>query len=101
VTNYRVLCVVLKYPSEHRHILEVGTGNDPDKAATTRWTVAQVLASMLQQNTFFTQAPGSVEPAWVYPDTCECGRPTIRTRPNDTTEDNLDNLPDCGWRPIP
>jgi len=89
----RIVCVTKVASGDHHHLTEVGTGTDPQKA-TLQLTVAQVRTAIDNGDTFYSQGGG--EKAYVEKYTC-CGVNTIRTKPDDTTADNLDTKRTCNW----
>lgn len=97
MSDIRIVCVE-HAPCSHRHdghIVAVGTGVSADKA-TDQWTVSQVLTAMGNGHRFYTQANGFT--ALVNRYTCPCGLVTLRSSPDATTANNLDNLRICRWR---
>lgn len=94
MTTYRIVCTTLENPTHHRHIVEVGTGSDPD-TANRQWTVTEVRAA-LRTDSFYTQVGANL--AWVETYDCGCGYKTIRTRPDASPSNNLDNLRQCSWK---
>src|SRR5207248_3259495 len=74
----RIVCTELKYPTEHRHIVAVGIGTDPNKASN-RWTVEQVRSALLKGTRFYTQSLSTGKIANVERFDCSCGYKTIRS----------------------
>jgi hypothetical protein len=98
MATYRIVCVDTEYP--HRHILAVGTGDDPD-AASARWTTAQVRSALADGDRFFTVSPSTEARAEVRRDDCPepgCTFKTIRSDADAVTDNNLDNLRACSWK---
>ena len=95
--TYRVVCVNLKNPSRHEHILTVGTGTDPD-SATQQWAVERVRAEISNGTRFYTESPSTGDEAEVEPYLCGCGVKTIRSTADAVTDNNLDNLRPCRWQ---
>jgi len=101
MASYRIVCTTqapASAPPSHQHIVEVGTGTDPDKA-DRRWTLDQVLAAMDAGDTFYTQGNTSGKRASVEKYLCSsCRRTYIRSSPDAVADNNLDNLRRCrGW----
>jgi hypothetical protein len=96
MSSYQIVCTEQGVPTHANHIIAVGTGSDVSRA-TTRWTVAEVLAAMRQGTSFYTVSPSTGKQARVLPYDCWCGRPTIRSTPDAVTDNNLDNLRLCRW----
>ena len=68
---------------------------DPEKSGGgTVWTVPKWNTYVAQGYTFFTYGDGKV--AWVGTEKCDCGKDTfIRTHPDGTKINNLDDLRQC------
>lgn len=93
MSDHRIVCTTKTKSSPsaaHGHITSVGVGSTTATAAT--WQVSTVRFAIDQGDKFHTQADG--RKAYVEKFTC-CGVNTIRTKPDDTTIDNLDKLPTC------
>jgi hypothetical protein len=94
MTTYQISCTTqepVSRPTHDAHIVSVGT------VGGVRWTVAEVYAAMDEGHTFFTHGPLSGKGAWVQKWTCRtCHRATLRSYPDVTSDNNLDNLPRCG-----
>jgi hypothetical protein len=96
--SLRIVCTELEHP--HSHITAVGTGTESSKA-TERWTVTQVRNAIRTGSRFYTYDPISEKTADVEPyDVYIAGQliQTIRSTPDATTRNNLDNLRACSWR---
>jgi hypothetical protein len=92
--TFRVVCASKQHA--HRHIMSVGTGTD-DNAASLVWTVAQVRRKLGAGNRFYTTDSRGRD-ADVERWTCNidnCTYETIRTNPDQTTDNNLDQIRDC------
>jgi hypothetical protein len=101
MTAYRIVCTI-QVPATaaptHQHIVEVGTGSDPNKA-DTRWTLAQVISAMDRGDTFYTLGVSSGKRAGITKFTCSwCTRIHIRSTPDAVPDNNLDNLRRCNWQ---
>lgn len=96
MASYRIVCTDLKYPTAHRHIVSVGTGEQPSKA-TKQWTVSEVRAALKGGDVFYTQGTGG-QTARVESFDCGCGYKTIRSSSDATTSNNLDYLRECSWQ---
>lgn len=90
MADYQIVCTVRRPvpPQNHDHLVEVGVG-----AASTRWTVRQVISAMSSGDTFHTQTRGARADVDTYG--CHCGYTTLRTNRDNSTADNLDSLPVC------
>jgi hypothetical protein len=94
----RIVCVETEHP--HRHILAVGIGSEASKA-TERLTVSEVRTAIANGDVFYTVGSVTGDVALVSPDTCRingCTIYTIRTHPDDTRDDNLDEMRVCSWK---
>jgi hypothetical protein len=91
MTDYRVLCTTVTYPTAHQHVTGVGVGVDPAQAPH-HWTVDQVRDSIDQGDRFYTFSRG--ETALVEPYRCTCGYQTIRSAP-DALAHGLGRVPEC------
>jgi len=95
MSTYRIVCTILKYPTQHRHISEVGTGTDPAQA-TDKWTVQRVRNALDAGDTFYT-ADSQGNRAGVHKFDCGCGYRTIRSAADATQGNNLDYLRQCSF----
>ena len=102
--QYRIVCTNQEpfgVNHDHAHIVAVGTGTDPSRAAQ-RWPLEQVLIAMGNGHTFYTQGASSGRVAAVMPFRCTpCGRTFIRSAPDAVYDNNLDNLRVCVWEVAP
>jgi len=96
MTEHRIVCTDRDTTTAHKHIIAVGTGTDPAKA-TKRWTVTEARAAIAGRDRFYTVSPTSGAQADVEPFDCACGVKTLRSNPDDKTDNNLDNLRICHW----
>jgi hypothetical protein len=98
MASYRIVCTVqvpVTQPWSHRHIVEVGTGSNPD-GYSKKWTLTQVLAAIDRGETFYTEGKQSGKRARVVKVQCDsCGRDIIRSSPDAVADNNLDNLRAC------
>ena len=94
MTTYRIVCTEQQLPTTHNHIIAVGVGAEPSRAAE-RLTVEQVRSALDRGDTFYTQSPSTQKIAYVDKYQCHCGRGTIRSRPDAVVDNNLDNLRIC------
>ncbi len=95
---HRIVCVDMESCSSGRaeHVVAVGI-DEQSNHATNRQTVDQVLRALGIGEAYYTQAGNRTARVSKY--SCsQCGRNFIRTHPDDTTVDNLDNLRACSWR---
>jgi hypothetical protein len=98
MAQYRIVCTVQEpsyLPTKHAHIVNVGTGTDPNRAER-KWTLAEVLAAM-RTNTFYTVSSSTGKVALVRRGSCACGRETITTVGDRVLDNNLDALRTCNW----
>lgn len=100
MTRYRVVCTIqepFEKPHEIAHIVSIGTGDDPGRASN-KWDLKDVLDALDRGHTFFTKSPSTGKEASVNKYQCKtCGRTTIRSSPDATTDNNLDNLRRCNF----
>jgi uncharacterized protein DUF3892 len=95
MATYQIVCTN-KSDSGHGHITHAGTGDFT--GYSQRWTVAEVRAAIRAGSVFYTVSPSRpTEVALVEPYDCSCGVKTIRTDPDEVTDNNLDNLQDCAY----
>jgi len=78
------------------HIVSVGLGDDPN-AADARMEVEEVRAEIDRGRTFYTQSEKTGKTAEVDKYECSCGYGTIRTKPDDRIDNNLDDLRACNF----
>ena len=85
--SYRVVCV-----EKDKHIDAVGTSATAASTADRRWTVAEARREIEEGARFYTVSPTTGEHADV-----ERFEDTIRTNPDEVTDNNLDDLRACAW----
>ena len=95
MADYEITCVQKSAPTtalKHRHIIRVGVPH------LSKWalTVQELYHLMNANNRFYTHNRRTGHIAWVEPFTC-CGLPTLRSRADRSTENNVDKLPPCGY----
>jgi hypothetical protein len=78
MSDYRIVCLTNGHPTEHRHIVSIGTGTNPAEASEHK-TVGQVREAISQGDRFYTFGRG--ETAIIETYRCSCGYQTIRVRP--------------------
>lgn len=98
--SYRIVCTIQEPRQanhDHARIIEVGTGSDPDKTPQ-RWALGEVLEAIAKNDVFYTRdREGNT--AKVIPILCNtCNRWWIKSTPDATTNNNLDNLRSCNWK---
>jgi hypothetical protein len=93
---HRIVCTEQSAPNQqgHGHILAVGVGTDPAKASE-RLDVMVVRRRIRAGERFYTVSPTTGAEADVEPFDCWCGVLTIRSRPDQVTDNNLDSLRLC------
>ncbi len=100
MARYRIVCTNQEPASEPHdvaHITYVGTGNNPS-GADKRWSVGQVRSAIDNGDTFYTKSTSTGKTAEVEKYECgHCGYKTLRTNPDDQTDNNLDDLRECNW----
>jgi hypothetical protein len=95
MATYKIVCATKLYP--HRHITEVGTGPNQNKASN-RWTVAQVRTALRNGDRFYTEDPATGRTADVEAYDAHVGGTvvyTIRSTPDATVGNNLDYMREC------
>jgi hypothetical protein len=99
--NYRIVCTEQEpatNPPSHAHIVAVGVGNDPN-GAEQRLLLSSVLMMMDRGDIFYTKGTTSGKVAKVEKYWCSsCEKYHIRSSPDATTDNNLDNLRYCHWK---
>jgi hypothetical protein len=81
----------------HRHVVSVGIGTVG--APSREMSVREVLDDLAAGKSFCTHRPGMPTKLPVERATCRffnCSAETIRSDPDEMTDNNLDVLPDCG-----
>lgn len=91
--DHRIVCVTLDHPTDHKHIVSIGTATDPARPVT-RWTLDEIRTAMSAGDRFYTYTDGSPA-ALVESYRCKCGFSTIRSAPDATLANNLDRLREC------
>jgi hypothetical protein len=99
MASYRIVCTEQSDPPApgHGHILAVGVGDDPSKA-TERFEVAEVRRKLRAGDRFYTVGIASGDEADVQAFDCWCSVKTIRSDPDQVTDNNLDDLRLCSWK---
>ncbi len=94
MSDFRIVCT-RQEPGDasHGHIVQVGTGPTAQQYTQT-WTVPEVYAAMDRGDRFLTFGEQSRQWALVEKFVC-CGRQTLRSEADATTDNNLDSLPRC------
>jgi hypothetical protein len=95
VSAYRVVCVEWETFSDgHRHIVAIGTGDNP-RLADERWTMTEVVFSLkFGQDRFYTKDDDGVV-AEIDRVVCECGARTLASRPGSAGTVTLDTMRSC------
>jgi hypothetical protein len=89
MAEYRVICVVRGSDSE---IEALGYSQDGNAVMYDDcWTLEQARHMIEEGHLLYTVSPSTGEQAEI-----EVGEGGIRTKPRQTTDNNLDQLPDCG-----
>lgn len=101
MSDYRIVCTTQEpapNPPKHAHIVAVGVGDDPDRASQ-RFTLADVLSHLRNGDRFYTKGKLTGKIAFVESYSCDYCRTThIRSKPDATTDNNLDSLRYCNWK---
>ena len=84
-------------PTEHRHIVAVGTRMHATHLTTT-WTMVDVLAAMDSGDRFYTHVAG--DSALVERFVCRCGFHTVRSSPNAALANGLCRIRECAAEPL-
>ena len=95
MASYRIVCVSTLHP--HRHITDVGVGNDSSQAEAM-WSVEKVRSMIREGHRFITYSPSTGKYADVRPDDCKyagCTVKTIRSAADAVADNNLDNMRAC------
>lgn len=79
------------------HIVAVGLGDDSD-SANNRMEVDDVRSEIDRGRTFYTKSEATGKTAEVEKYDCSCGYETIRTKPDERIDNNLDDLRGCSWK---
>jgi len=99
MASHRIVCTNQEPASashDAAHIVAVGTGSDPS-GADKRWEVEEVREAIDGGTTFYTESETTGKTAEVEKYDCSCGYETIRTKPDDRIDNNLDDLRRCNW----
>jgi hypothetical protein len=100
MASYRIVCTVqvpVSEPTTRAHIVNVGTGTDPDQA-DRRWSVDEVLRAIDSGDDFYTLGRQTGRRAAVHKYICGgCHRTFVRSGPDAVTDNNLDSLRTCNW----
>jgi hypothetical protein len=98
MADFRIICTIqvpVNEPTTRAHIVEVGTGSDPNQA-DRRWKLDEVLRAMDIGHTFHTIGTQSGRRAGVHKYVCGgCTRTYIRSAPDAISDNNLDSLRVC------
>lgn len=97
MADYRIVCTDQTECSQDGHIIGVGLGESSGKA-NERLTVKEIYAAMDAGDRFYTRGATSGKTAWVRKFDCPCGRGSLKSAPDRTTDNNLDNLRLCSWK---
>jgi hypothetical protein len=98
VAAYRVVCVEWQtFEDGHRHIVAIGTGDNP-RLAEERWTMTEVLFSMrFGQDRFYTEDSDG-RSAEVQRVVCDCGARTLGSVSDGAYTPALSLLRQCRFR---
>ena len=101
MAQYRIICTTqqpAQLPNDRAHIVAVGT-IDPGSTSSTYskyWQLGEVLKAMDAKDEFYTLGEQSGKTAAVDKYVCPfCTQTHIRSAPDATKDNNLDNLPRC------
>ena len=100
MTEYRIVCTEQEpcnADTSRAHIVAVGTGNEAD-SANQRWLLSEVVAALNTGDRFYTIGTSTGKRAEVETYNCgNCKTTHIRSNPDSTTDNNLDELRICSW----
>jgi len=97
MSQYRIVCTEQTNCTASGHIIAVGVGDDAS-SADDRWTVHQVWNAMDSGDVFYTVGENTGKVALVHKYDCPCGRGSLRSESDATTDNNLDYLRMCRWK---
>ena len=101
MATYRIVCTEQQpasQPPNHAHIVAVGVGADPN-SASEQLILNQVITAIDQGHHFYTQGVATGKIAQVEKYYCTyCRQYHIRSSPDATRDNNLDNLRYCNWK---
>ena len=94
MAKYRVTCTEKSAFAHHHHIVRVGATDESGKSRT--WSVKEV-RDAIDRGDIFETCGKSKKTAGVDKFSCQpCKFATIRSNPDEVTDNNLDDLPKCG-----
>lgn len=104
MANLRIVCTEqtpIGNPPTHAHIVAVGVDDDNDGRANYRQTLREVVSAIDNDRaTYYTYGPTSKKTALVevIPCPAHCGERIIRSAPDATRDNNLDQMRTCNWQ---
>lgn len=95
--RFRITCTVQTSSNPHKgHITSVGVEPPPNGLVSGAIVTVPTVYDMMDKGAvFYTVDDKGQEVEVVKYDCGQCGRPTLRTVNDDTTVNNLDELPPC------
>jgi len=99
--RYRIVCTTqepVNVPTNHAHIVEVGTGDDPNQAQD-KWPLSSVVSAIDgERHEFYVKGEHSGIVVDVITASCpSCGHRIIRSTQDAAYDNNLDDLRRCRW----
>lgn len=104
MSRYHIVCTDLKpvlSPRPHQHIVSVGVDTDNvDDYANEKHSLQTVIDNIREKNdTYFTIGNFTHRQVTVEVVRCPaCGHLIIKTRPDNTRDNNLETMRTCQWR---
>jgi hypothetical protein len=104
MSKYHIVCTDLmpvNAPRQHQHIVSVGVDTDKaDNYANEKHSLQTVIDNIREKkDVYYTIGHVTGRQAAVEVAHCPaCGHLIIKTRPDDTRDDNLETMRTCQWR---
>jgi hypothetical protein len=103
MTDYKIVCTdqePINQPTTHAHIVAVGIDTDIDGYADDKQTKDEVIKNINSGlYRYYTVGPKTGKVAFVEVAYCVfCKGEIIRSKPDATTDNNLDSLRRCSWK---
>lgn len=102
MSKYRIVCtevLPVSAPRQHQHIVAVGVDTDNDGVANFKETLKTVIESIRGgKDSYYTVGNITNKIASVEVAFCAiCGHLIIKTRPDNTRDNNLEGMRNCKW----